>query len=246
MAVKVALVGYGRMGKEVEKVLRERGYDVVGIVEKGTSLSPIDAADVVVEFALPDATVPTLTYAAERGKRYVFGTTGHTSEQMEEIRRLSEHTAVLYSPNFSRGIAVLRFVLREILPLLSDWDREVFEIHHRWKKDAPSGTALALARLLGGEVVVGRRGPRREGEVGVASVRGGDVFGDHTVFFLGEGERIEITHRLTSRRALALGVPPAIDFILKKDKGLYTYDDLLRAMVKGYAGGQDDTPLSTV
>ncbi len=237
MAVKVALVGYGRMGKEVEKVLREKGYEVVGVVERGTPLSPIDGADVVVEFALPEATLPALKYAAERGKRYVFGTTGHTPEQMEEIRRLSERIAILYSPNFSRGIAVLRFVLGEVLPLLQDWDREVFEIHHRWKKDAPSGTALALAHLLGDEVVIGRRGPRREGEVGVASVRGGDVFGDHTVFFLGDGERIEITHRLTSRRALALGVPPAIDFILGKDRGFYTYDDVLRAMAKGYGEG---------
>ncbi len=232
MKPKVVLVGYGRMGKEVHSVLRERGYPVVGIVERGGGLEAIDGADVVVEFALPEATLPALRYAAERGKRYVFGTTGHTPEQMEEVRKISERTAVLYSPNFSRGIAVLKLVLRRVLPLLEDWDREVFEIHHRWKKDAPSGTALALARMLGEEINVNRRGPRKEGEVGVSSARGGDVFGEHTVFFLGEGERLEFTHRLTSRRALALGVPPAIDFIVGKDRGFYTFDDVLRA----YAG----------
>ncbi|NPA80347.1 MAG: hypothetical protein GXO29_04785, partial [Thermotogae bacterium] len=167
MKPKVALVGYGRMGKEVHEVLKERGYPVVGIIDRGDPLSAMDGADVVVEFALPEATLPALRYAAERGKRYVLGTTGHDEGTMEEIRRLAERTAVLHSPNFSRGIALLKVILRTLLPFVEDWDREVFEIHHRWKKDAPSGTALSLARILGERLAINRTGMRRKGEGGV-------------------------------------------------------------------------------
>ncbi|NPB03391.1 MAG: 4-hydroxy-tetrahydrodipicolinate reductase [Thermotogae bacterium] len=230
MKPKVVLVGYGRMGKEVKQVLEEKGYPVVGVVERDTGLKAIDEADVVVEFALPEATLPVLEYAAERGKRYVLGTTGHTMEQIDKIRKLAQRIAVLHSPNFSRGIALLKLAIRSILPFLEGWDKEIVEIHHRWKKDAPSGTALALAHLFGEPINTFRRGKRLEKEVGVFGVRGGDVFGDHTVFLLTEGERLELTHRLTSRRALALGVPAAIDFIMGKEVGFFTYDDVFREL----------------
>lgn len=226
--MKVVLLGYGRMGKEVHSVLLDMGIEIVGKITKGDDFEPIKFCDVVIEFALPEATIPGLEYAKKYGKKYILGTTGHNEEQIEIIKSFGNHIPIVHSPNFSIGVALLKKAIKSILPYITDWDVEICEIHHKWKKDAPSGTALSIASLFARRIIANRTGKREEGEIGVFGLRGGDVFGEHTVFIFSEGERIELTHRLSSRRALAKGVVMALEFIKDKDKGYYTFDDIFQ------------------
>ncbi len=226
--MKVVLVGYGKMGKEVERVLLEKGYDVVGRVERGGDFGVIREGDFVVEFALPDATIPALKAAKEYGKKYILGTTGHTQEQLETIKEFGNYIPIVHSSNFSVGVFLLKEAIKTLMPYINDWDVEIVEIHHKWKKDSPSGTALSIAKLFEREITKCRTGERKRGEIGVFGVRGGDVFGEHTVYMLSEGERIEISHKLSTRRALANGVVIALEFLKGKDKGYFTFDEILR------------------
>ncbi len=226
--MKVALLGYGRMGREVNSVLSEMGVEIVGKIRKGDSFEPIKLCDVVIEFALPEATIPALEYAKKYGKKYILGTTGHNEEQMRIIKSFGDHIPIVHSANFSVGIALLKKAIKSILSYITDWDVEICEIHHRWKKDSPSGTALSIASLFDGSIITNRTGMRKEKDIGVFGLRGGDVFGEHTVFIFSDGERLELTHRLSSRKALAKGVAMALEFIKDKEKGYYTFDDVFQ------------------
>lgn len=190
---------------------------------KGTVVSDLKTvaadADVIVEFGPTEAALEHLALAAARRKPFVLGTTGFHSGQMQEIERLSRSVPMVHAPNFSAGIAVLSRIAGEAARLLgSGYDCEIVEMHHRHKKDAPSGTAKKLVEVLG-----------KAGEKGVTvhSVRGGDIVGDHTVILAGEGERLELSHRASSRVAFAQGVLRAIRFIVGKPNGLYTIEDVL-------------------
>jgi dihydrodipicolinate reductase len=226
--MKVVLIGYGKMGKELEKILLERGHEIVGVVERGGDFEVIKEGEAVLEFAHSSATFEALERAKKYRKKYILGTTGYSEGDMEKIIEFGNFIPIVYSPNFSVGVYLMGEFLKLLKEFVGDWDIEIVEIHHRWKKDSPSGTALKLAGIFGREINSSRKGERKEGEIGVFGVRGGDVFGEHTVFLFSEGERLEITHRLSSRRALAKGVLLSLDFLKDKDRGFYTFEDVLR------------------
>ncbi len=174
-----------------------------------------------------------LELALKNGWKMVIGTTGLSEEQIKTIEKTSERIAIVRSPNMSVGINMIAVLLEKIVPVLDDYDVEIVEVHHRKKKDAPSGTALMLAKLISSlkndaPLIFGREGfSPRENEIAVLAVRGGDVPGDHTVYFLGDGERIEITHRATSRETFARGAIRAAKFVADKPNGLYSMRDVL-------------------
>jgi 4-hydroxy-tetrahydrodipicolinate reductase len=181
-------------------------------------------ADAIVEFGPIEAALEHLVLAVERHTPLVLGTTGFQFGQMQEIERLARSTPVVYAPNFSAGIAVLTRIATEAARQLgAGYDCEIVEMHHRHKKDAPSGTAKKLAEALG---------KAGEKSVTIHSVRVGDIVGDHTVVLAAEGERLELAHKATSRAAFAQGVLRAIRFVVGKPNGLYSIDDVLGLMTR--------------
>ena len=194
---------------------------------------------VLVEFTAPEATVEHLRVAAAQGARAVVGTTGLSAAQVEEIRQLARRTAILFSPNMSVGVNLAFRVLALMARALGDeYDVEITEIHHRMKKDAPSGTAAKMAEVIaealgrdlgavgvyGRHGMVGERGPK---EIGVHALRGGDVIGEHTAVFSTLGERIELTHRAHSRDTFVRGALRAVRFIAAAAPGLYSMHDVI-------------------
>jgi 4-hydroxy-tetrahydrodipicolinate reductase len=198
-------------------------------------------AQVVIDFTHPSATLSFLPVIARAKVPLVCGTTGFQPDELEAVKALSREVPVVLAANMSLGVNVLLELVQQASRLLGpEFDLEVLEIHHRHKKDSPSGTALALAeaglaarsdRELRSALHVrswGQTGPRRGAdEVGVAALRGGDVVGEHTVYFLGTGERIELTHRATDRRAFAQGALRAARWIVDRPPGLYSMQDVL-------------------
>jgi 4-hydroxy-tetrahydrodipicolinate reductase len=193
----------------------------------------------LIEFSAPQPSLEHLRIVSSIGGRAVIGTTGFTADDWQEIRGLAERCAVLVSPNMSVGVNLAFKVLALMAKALGDdYDIEITEIHHRLKKDAPSGTALrmaevvaeALGRALDRVAVYGRHGlpgERTREEIGILSLRSGDVIGEHTVSFGTVGERIELTHRAHSRDTFARGALRAARFIAAKPPGLYSMQDVL-------------------
>ncbi len=256
--IRVAVAGAaGRMGRlivknvveddELELVqafdLREIGKDAGELAGVGGVGVPIiDAkdmekvlnADVLVDFTVAEGAVENIRVASQKGVKLVVGTTGFTEEHWQKIREYCKNVPAVISPNFSIGVNIFWKLLGMAIEFLKDYDVEILEMHHRFKKDAPSGTALKaveiLKRVLGDrKVIFGREGVcPREDEIGVFAIRGGDVVGEHTVFFIGMGERIEITHRAWSRQAFASGAIKAVKWIANVDKpGIYGMNDVL-------------------
>ncbi len=255
--IRVAVTGAaGRMGKLIVKNViedeelelsqafdvREIGKDAgelagcgkVGVkVEHSSELNSKLDADVLVDFTNADAAVENICIASSKGVKLVVGTTGFTDEHWKKIEECCKVPAVI-SPNFSVGVNIFWELIKIAAKLLKGYDLEVVEMHHRFKKDAPSGTALKAVEILKdvtgkSKVVTGREGicPRKD-EIGVFAIRGGDVIGEHTVFFIGMGERVEITHRAWSRQAFASGAIKAIKWISSIDKaGIYGMKDVL-------------------
>lgn len=251
----------GRMGMAVFNVLRERGHVLaaaferegsrgygqdagllVGGVACGVRIGPITEsavalADVVIDFSSPSASLACLDAASAAGKPIVIGTTGFSQEERVRIERAAGRIPLVLSPNMSLGVNLL-FKLTEIAArTLAGYDVEIFEAHHRRKKDAPSGTAIRLLEavksagpLRQGRMVTGRTGitgERSSDEIGVLAMRGGDIVGEHTVYFVGEGERLELTHRAGTRDTFARGAVAAAEFLIGKKPGLYTMFDVL-------------------
>jgi len=201
----------------------------------------IDKADVIIDFAgNTEAVLAHLRLAAadKNKKAMVIGTTGFTENQINEIKELSKGIPIVFAPNMSIGVNLLFKLVEEASKALKDkgYDIEVIEIHHRHKKDAPSGTAVKLVDILKKEtginkVVHGREGIYENGrpsnEIGVFALRGGDVVGEHTVIFAGSGERIELTHRAGSRDIFARGAVEAAKWVKDKPAGLYDMMDVL-------------------
>jgi len=194
---------------------------------------------ILIEFSVPDASLAHLRMVARDGGRAVIGTTGFSAGQRDEVERLAKHVPILLSPNMSVAVNVAFRVLAEIARLLGDdYDVEITETHHRFKRDAPSGTALRMAEVvaqtLGRDLtktaVYGRHGlpgERTRKEIAVLSLRSGDVVGDHTVSFGALGERLELTHRAHSRDTFARGAFRAARFIAAAPAGLYSMQDVL-------------------
>jgi 4-hydroxy-tetrahydrodipicolinate reductase len=198
----------------------------------------VRSCDVVIDFSAPGASVLNFDVAAEAGKAIVIGTTGFTGEQISAMDSNRNRARCVRAPNMSIGVNVLFKLTADAAKILKDYDMEIMEIHHRMKKDAPSGTAIRLGQILAeakGEIleevgVFGRKGQigeRKEFEIGVQTLRGGDVVGEHTVFFAGTGERLELTHRAGSRDNFAQGAVRAAQWILNQPNGIYDMQDVL-------------------
>jgi 4-hydroxy-tetrahydrodipicolinate reductase len=202
-------------------------------------LGAIAGCDVLIDFTRPEATLAHLDACVARGVRIVIGTTGFDDAGKAAIRRASEKIGIVFSPNMSVGVNATFKLLEMAAKMLNPgYDIEIVEAHHRHKVDAPSGTALkmgeTIAAALGeklGDVAVyareGHTGERKAGTIGFATVRGGDIVGDHTVLFAGTGERIEITHRSSSRMTYAAGSMRAARFLAGRGPGLYDMFDVL-------------------
>ena len=196
-------------------------------------------ADVVIDFTTPEATIKNLEAATALLKPVVIGTTGFSVEQRARITDASKHVGIVFAPNMSIGVNLLFRLVDEAAGVLGDdYDVEIVEYHHRHKKDAPSGTALKVAEIiahrLGRELddvaIYGRKGitgERSTEEIGIQSVRAGDIVGDHIVLFAGAGERLELTHRAHSRTTFARGAVRAALWLADRPVGLYDMQDVL-------------------
>ncbi len=193
----------------------------------------------MIEFSHHTATPPVARACAAAGKLLVIGTTGHTDAELEQIRAASAAIPLVFAPNFSVGVNALFWLTEKAAEILGpDFDLEVVEMHHRLKKDAPSGTARRLAEILArvrglqysGDVRHGREGitgERASSEIGMHALRGGDVVGDHTVIFATQGERVELTHKASSRDTFARGAIRAARWARDRRPGLYDMQDVL-------------------
>jgi 4-hydroxy-tetrahydrodipicolinate reductase len=264
-ALKIGVIGCaGRMGQMLIRAAsaNERCLVVGGVERSGASMigrdigalagiEPLgvpvgdnagelfDAADAVLEFTSPAATLQHAEMAAKRRKVHVIGTTGLDAAQITTLQRHAKQTAIVMAPNMSLGVnLLLRLVTQVARSLDTDWDIEIVEMHHRAKVDAPSGTALALGKAAaeGRGVSLdrvaargrdGMTGARRRGDIGFAVLRGGDVVGEHSVVFAAEGERVEITHKATSREIFARGAIRAALWAQDKPPGFYSMADVL-------------------
>jgi len=217
---------------------------VVGLPPKGVAVSSsladvLPQADVLVEFTHPEPTLEHLQEVAAAGKAMVIGTTGLNPQQVGDLKGLAKKTRVVFAPNMSVGVNLMFKVVENIANVLTEgYDVEIVEAHHRLKKDAPSGTALKLAQViaqaLGRDLekvgVYGRQGitgERTKDEIGIMTVRAGDIVGEHNVTFCGIGERIEVIHRAHNRDNFARGAVRAAQWIVAQPPGLYDMQDVL-------------------
>lgn len=209
------------------------------IIITDDAASALDGADVLIDFTRPEASLRYLGMCLQKGVKLVIGTTGFSTDEKALIEAASKKISIVFAPNMSVGVTLLINLVQAAAKVLnSGYDIEVIEAHHRHKVDAPSGTALrlgqaaadALGRDLDACAVYGREGvtgERDESTIGFATVRGGDVVGDHTVLFAGIGERVELTHKASSRATFALGALRAGKFLKDKTTGLYDMQDVL-------------------
>ncbi len=240
--LQVAIFGVsGRMGRAVVAAVEESsGAAVKGsTTSSGDPAAALRGADVAIEFALPQATAANLAACVAAKRPIVIGTTGHDDAQRAQIAAAAREIAIVMAPNMSLGVnLLLKLVELTAGKLDASYDIEVFEAHHRNKKDAPSGTALALgAAAASGRGVKlsevaeharhGTGAGRARGAIGFSVFRGGDVVGDHTVTFAGAGERIELTHRASDRMAFARGAVQAARWLVGRPPGLYSMQDVL-------------------
>ncbi len=215
------------------------GVDPIGVSITADIEVIIKDARVVVDFTNCSATLEHLKIAEEYRKGIVIGTTGFSEEQLDTIRSASRSIPVLLSPNMSLGVNTLFYLVKRAAQLLGEnYETEILEIHHNQKRDAPSGTALQIGRIIAearGQsldkvAVFGRHGltgERKKDEIGISAIRLADVVGDHIVMFGSSGERIELCHRNSSRKTYALGALKAVHFIAGKEKGLFGMADVL-------------------
>jgi len=239
-----ALTLTGAVESKGHMSIGEDAGEVAGCGQTGISIrddlsAVIDRGEAVIDFSTPGATLDHLRVAAQYRRAMVIGTTGFASRELEELRALARQIPCVFSPNMSVGVNVIFKVIAEMAKTLGDeYDLEVIEAHHRLKKDAPSGTALKIAEILARAVnrdleqvgVYARKGlvgERKRGEIGIQTIRAGDIVGDHTVLFGGMGERVEVTHRVQSRDTFARGALRAARWVVKQPPGLYDMMDVL-------------------
>jgi 4-hydroxy-tetrahydrodipicolinate reductase len=252
--IKIVICGAGgRMGNEIISAALDSddisvvagvelqkhpsvGKHICGVAIVDDIAAGVRNCDCVVDFTQHAAAVETLEKIKDSKKPFVTGTTGFTEREQKTIKALSKCVPVFWAPNMSVGVNHLYRLVDSTLDALSDFDIEVIETHHRAKKDAPSGTAKHIARIIKdkkaqSDMVHGREGhtgERSTDEVCIHAVRGGDVVGEHRVLFLGDGEFLELRHHATSRRCFAAGTLAAVRFIIDRPPGLYTMGHLLK------------------
>jgi 4-hydroxy-tetrahydrodipicolinate reductase len=231
----------GRMGQALLRCAESNpAITVSGRIDLGDDLGAVlSQGDVVVDFTSHESTLAFARHCAGRHKAMVIGTTGHAEAERKELAALSAQIPMVWSANFSTGVNALFWLTRKAAEILGPgFDLEIVEMHHRLKKDAPSGTAAALAQILadarhqpldeaarhGRHGLVGQRTAT---EIGIHSLRGGDVVGDHTVIFAAPGERVELTHKASNRDTFAVGALRAAQWVVGQKPGLYDMQDVL-------------------
>lgn len=218
--------------------------NIAGIDDTGVNLTDkrdnaFSMADVIIDFTAPDATIQNLEFCRKMKIAMVIGTTGLTQEQLKNIEDIATDIPIVFAPNMSLGVNLL-FKITDIVAraLGHDYDCEIVEAHHNKKADAPSGTAMRIAEIIARVLeqdidktaVYGRHGipgPRKKDEIGILALRGGDIVGEHTVYFAGQGERIELIHRAHNRETFANGAVRAARWIVGQPAGLYSMQDVL-------------------
>jgi 4-hydroxy-tetrahydrodipicolinate reductase len=240
MALRILINGAkGRMGHALSASAGELGLVVGAMVDAGDDLATgLAQSDVIVDFSSAHATKTLLEQAIARQKPIVIGTTGHSAAEKKELLALAGKVPCVWAGNFSVAVNLLFALTRRAAAVLgSDYDAEVVEMHHRFKKDAPSGTAARLLEIIleerkltaqalrhGRQGITGERTPA---EVGIHALRGGDVVGDHTVMFAALGERLELTHRASDRAIFARGALRAAQWVVKQPPGVFDMQDVL-------------------
>ncbi len=234
--IKVGVTGCkGRMGQLlVAEINAADDLEFAGGIDKDDVAQDLFApADVVIDFTIPEATMHHAALASLNNTALVIGTTGLSDAQEAELAAFAKDTPIFYAANMSLGVNLLLALVEQAAKRLDpSWDIEVFETHHKYKIDSPSGTALALGKAAqtgrgGGNFVIDRTGARNEGDIGYAVQRGGDVVGEHDVTFFSQGERITLGHKATDRSLFAKGAVRASRWIKDQDAGLYSMRDLL-------------------
>ncbi|MBI5327515.1 MAG: 4-hydroxy-tetrahydrodipicolinate reductase [Deltaproteobacteria bacterium] len=228
--------GYADIGKDAGEVA---GSGKLGIKLTDNFEKAIKKADCVIDFTFPEATMHHLDIALKSDIAMVIGTTGFSHHQRERFKEVGGQMQIVAAPNMSVGVNLLLKIVSDMARVLGrDYDVEIIEAHHRLKKDAPSGTAMRLAEVLAhslnrdlDKVAVYERhgiiGERKPEEIGIQTIRAGDIVGDHTIIFGGLGERLEVTHRAQSRETFARGAVMAAQWVVKQPKGLYDMQDVL-------------------
>jgi 4-hydroxy-tetrahydrodipicolinate reductase len=240
MSINVLLNGSrGRMGQAIAAAASDAGVTLCATLDAGDAVADhIDACDVIIDFSSHRATEGLLELALAHKKPIVIGTTGHSAEEKTRLLGLAQQVPCVWAGNFSIGVNLLFALTRRASAILgSDYDIEVVEMHHRFKKDAPSGTAARLLEIImeerkltaaalrhGREGITGERTPT---EIGIHALRGGDVVGDHTVIFAAMGERLELTHKASDRGIFARGSLRAAQWLVGRKAGLYDMQDVL-------------------
>jgi len=240
MPTRITIIGAkGRMGQANLAAAREAGAEVVAALDQGDDLAlGIAAADVVIDFSFHTATSEIIRLCVAYRKALVIGTTGHSAEEKKHLLTEAARIPCVWSGNYSVGVNLHFALTRRAASVLgSDYDAEVVEMHHRFKKDAPSGTAARLLeiileeRKLGAEALrhgrEGITGERTSTEVGIHALRGGDVVGDHTVMFAALGERLELVHKASDRGIFARGAVRAAAWVTGQSPGVYDMQDVL-------------------
>lgn len=228
--------GHRDLGKDIGEIV---GIGKTGVRISDTIEDVTKQSDVLVDFSSPSATIENLKSISDKPTPVVIGTTGFSKDEVEYIKLYAQRTPCVFAPNMSVGVNLLLKVLSDIARVTGDdYDVEIVEAHHRLKKDAPSGTAMKMAQVIASalnrnldETAVYARhgliGERSEKEIGIQTVRAGDIVGEHTVIFGGLGERIEITHKASSRDTFARGALKAALWVYKQTPGLYDMQDVL-------------------
>lgn len=240
MSLRIALIGArGRMGLAITAAASEAGLTVSAAIDSGDDFTTgIADCDVVIDFSSHRISAEIVRLAVAHNKPLVVGTTGHTSDEKKYLLTDAAKVPCVWSGNYSVGVNLLFALTRRASAILgSDYDAEVIEMHHRYKKDAPSGTAARLLEIILEERKLtadalrhgreGITGERTSTEVGIHALRGGDVVGDHTVMFAALGERIELTHKASDRGIFARGAVRAAQWLITRPAGVYDMQDVL-------------------
>ncbi|MEC7595787.1 MAG: 4-hydroxy-tetrahydrodipicolinate reductase [Pseudomonadota bacterium] len=240
--IRIAINGSkGKMGQALIEAINASSKAELGAgVDKGDSLEDnLNDFDILIDFSRPEASISALSTCKDSGKAIVIGTTGFSDSELKLIHQASKKIPIVFAPNMSVGVNLTLKILETSAKVIGpDSSIEIIEAHHRYKVDSPSGTALkmgevvanALGRDLSKCAIYGREGieePRNQNTIGFSSIRGGDVVGEHTVVFFMDGERVEITHKASSRMIYANGAVRAAKWLSGKPSGLYSMQDVL-------------------
>jgi len=228
--------GHPSVGNDVGEII---GKGKIGVLVSDNLDKAASRADVVVDFTHPNSTLDAASYASSKGKPMVIGTTGFNPDEKVRLEKLATGFPCVISPNMSIGVNVMFEITKKLAELLgNEFDIEVIEAHHRHKKDSPSGTAMRLGEIIAESTGRnfsnvakferhGHVGERGLNEIGIQAIRGGDIIGEHSVWFCGNGERVELTHRATNRDNFARGAIRALRWIIGKPPGVYTMRNVL-------------------